>query len=59
MSGTSRPVKIELQPIWPLAAGAINFIRKHEDLETPKKIVILFSFGVQMKQVINFLQSML
>lgn len=58
MSGTEcqvhpTPVKIEFQPIWPLALSAKNFIRTYEDLVTPERICILFSFGLQVGQVIN------
>ena len=53
MSSASPPGRTELQPIWPLAVGARNLIRKHEDPETPERIFILFSFGPQVEQVIN------
>lgn len=53
MSSAPTLVRIEFQPIWPLAASARNFIRKHEDLETPERIFILFSFGLQVEQVMN------
>lgn len=48
MSGTSTQVRI-----WTLAVGARNLIRKHEDLEVPERIFILFLFGLQVKQIIN------
>lgn len=53
MSGASTAVRIEFQPIWPLAVGARNLSRKREDLETPERIFILFSFGPHTEQVIN------